>query len=64
MRPENPKVNHQVQAYRRIGDRFTWKVPLDVRNVKLSKTPDAVLERVFFRFRRTSRGDLSLSLRA
>ncbi|KAL8893571.1 MAG: hypothetical protein Q9192_005134 [Flavoplaca navasiana] len=63
MRPEDQKVNHSVKAHRRVGDQFTWKIPFDVRNVKCSKTPDAVLERVFFRFRRTSRGDLSLSLR-
>ncbi|KAL9002532.1 MAG: hypothetical protein Q9180_009968, partial [Flavoplaca navasiana] len=64
MSPEDQKVNHSVNFHRRVGDRFTWKIPFDVRNVKCSKTPDAVLERVFFLFRQTSRGILSLSLQA
>ncbi|KAL9627261.1 MAG: hypothetical protein Q9204_006697 [Flavoplaca sp. TL-2023a] len=51
MRPEDPRANHPIRENRRIGDQFTWQIPLDVRKVKSSKTPDAVLEYSNFGFR-------------
>lgn len=44
MWPEDHRVNHPLRRYRRIGDRYSWRIPLDISNVKWSKTPDAVLE--------------------
>lgn len=44
MGPRDPRHNHPLQQYRRIGDRYSWKLPLDISNVKWSKTPDAILE--------------------
>lgn len=51
MRPEDPRANQPIRENRRIGDQFTWQIPLDVRKVKSSKTPDAVLEYSTFGFR-------------
>ncbi|KAL8976048.1 MAG: hypothetical protein Q9205_007875, partial [Flavoplaca limonia] len=51
LRPGDPRANHPIRENRRIADKFTWLIPLDVRKVKSSKTPDAVLEYSTFGFR-------------
>ena len=49
MWPEEKRINHPVRKYRRLGDRFTWTIPVDSKKVEWSKTPDYVLEYASFR---------------
>lgn len=49
MWPEDKRSNHPIQAIRRFGDRYTWKIPFDTRNVRWSSTPDSVLEYACFK---------------
>lgn len=48
MWPEDQRVNHPLRQHRRIGDRYSWKIPLDISSVKCSGAPDAVLEYAAF----------------
>lgn len=48
MWPEDNRRNHPIRRRRRIGDRFTWTIPFDTREVQTSKTPDYVLEYACF----------------
>ena len=48
MWPEDNRRNHPIRRRRRIGDRFTWTIPFDTREVRTSKTPDYVLEYACF----------------
>ncbi len=49
MWPEEECCNHPVRKRRRIGDRYTWMIPFDTKNVEPSKTPDYVLEYACFK---------------
>ena len=55
MWPEEQRCNHPIRERRRVGDRYTWTIPFDTRNVEPSKTPDYVLEHACFKM------DLSMS---
>ena len=44
IRLEEHHLNHPIRKYRRVGDRFTWTIPFDTKNVQWSETPDQVLE--------------------
>lgn len=55
MWPEDRRINHPIQELRRIGDRYTWIIPLDVSNVMWSRTPDFVLEHACFRIEGTEK---------
>ncbi|KAL8683009.1 MAG: hypothetical protein Q9186_001004 [Xanthomendoza sp. 1 TL-2023] len=48
MWPEDERFNHSIQETRRVGDRYTWKIPFDTRYVKWSSTPECVLEHACF----------------
>ena len=48
MWPEERNVNHPIQSFRRVGDKYTWVIPFDTRNVEWSKRPDWVLEHACF----------------
>lgn len=43
LRLEEHHPNHLIRKYRRVGDRFTWTIPFDTKNVQWSKIPDQVL---------------------
>ncbi len=46
--PEEKRLNHPIKHTRRVGDRFTWTIPLNTEGVTGSKTPDYVLEHACF----------------
>ncbi|MCJ1402670.1 hypothetical protein MMC11_005890 [Xylographa trunciseda] len=46
--PEEEKSSHPIQRSRRVADRLSWIIPLDVRNVSWSRTPDSALEYATF----------------
>ena len=46
--PEDKRRNHPIRERRRVGDRYTWTIPFDTRQVQTSKTPDYVLEYACF----------------
>ena len=46
--PEDKRGNHPIRARRRVGDGYTWTIPLDTKKVQTSKTPDYVLEHACF----------------
>ncbi len=48
MWPEEKRLNHPIRHTRRVGDRFTWTIPLNTEGVTGSKTPDYVLEHACF----------------
>ena len=48
MWPEEKRRNHPIRERRRVGDRYTWTIPFDTRQVDSSKTPDYVLEHACF----------------
>lgn len=48
MWPEEKHINHPMRERRRVGDRYTWIIPFDTREVEWSKTPDYVLEYACF----------------
>jgi len=48
MWPEEKRLNHPIRHTRRVGDRYTWTLPLDTKGVAWSKTPDYVLEHACF----------------
>lgn len=35
---------HPIHEVRRVGDRYTWIIPFDTKNVRQPKTPDMVIE--------------------
>ncbi|KAL8992729.1 MAG: hypothetical protein Q9169_006881 [Polycauliona sp. 2 TL-2023] len=43
IRPEDQRVNHPFQQHRRIGDKYTWMIPVDIDKIEGSSTPDTVL---------------------
>ncbi len=45
---ETAKANHPLKRHRRVGDRYTWTIPLKPLNVQHSRTSDLVLERSTF----------------
>lgn len=45
---EERRLNHPIRTYRRVGDRFAWKMPFDTENVQQSTIPDYVLEYACF----------------
>ena len=53
--PEDTRRNHPIRERRRIGDHYTWTIPLNTQGVESSKTPDYVLEYSCFKM------DLSMS---
>lgn len=57
--PEDWKVNHSIQPYRRIGDRYTWTISLDTSKVSWSQTPDYVLEHSCFWYRQLRKKNTS-----
>ena len=58
MWPEEKSSNHPIRERRRVGDRFTWTIPLDTKQVEFCNTPDYVLEYSSFKMGETERGDL------
>ena len=44
MWPEDKRRNDPIRKRRRIGDHYTWTIPLNTEGVESSKTPDYVLE--------------------
>ena len=55
MWPEEKRRNHPIRERRRVGDKYTWTICFDTREVEWSNTPDYVLEYSGFRI------DLSMS---
>ena len=55
MWPEDTSRNDPIRTRRRIGDHYTWAIPLNTEGVVSSKTPDYVLEYSCFEM------DLSMS---
>lgn len=55
MWPEDEGLSHPIQQYRRIGDQYTWTIPLDTSKISWSRIPDAVLEHAAFELSRTPR---------
>lgn len=49
MWPEEKRYNHPIRERRRLGDRYTWTIPFNTKNVESSKTPDYVLEHACFK---------------
>ncbi len=49
MWPEDECYNHPIRKRRRIGDRYTWTIPFDTKNMEPSNTPDYVLEYACFK---------------
>lgn len=49
MWPEEQQTNQPIQSHRRVGDKYTWTIPLDISTVQRSQTPDYVLEHACFR---------------
>ena len=45
---EEEHDNRPLEEYRRVGDRYTWKIPLDILRVQWSKVPDFVIEYASF----------------
>ena len=48
MWPEDKKDNHPIRRYRRVGDRFSWVIQFDTREITWSQNPDFVLEHACF----------------
>lgn len=48
MWPEEQRSNHPIRHDRRIGDRFSWVIPLDISQVEWPKKPDFVVETACF----------------
>ena len=48
MWPEDKRRNDPIRKRRRIGDHYTWTIPLNTKGVESSKTPDYVLEYSYF----------------
>ena len=48
MWPEDKRHNHPIRERRRIGDHYTWIIPLNTEGVESSKTPNYVLEYSYF----------------
>ena len=44
MWPEDMGPNHPIQERRRIGDHYTWTIPLNTIGVESSRTPDNVVD--------------------
>lgn len=44
LKDNEAKFNHPIRFARRIGDRYTWTIPLDTRGVEWPKTSDSVIE--------------------
>lgn len=42
--PEDQPSHRSMLKVRRLGDRFTWIIPLDTGDVEHAATPDSVLE--------------------
>ena len=48
MWPGDQCPNHSIRDTRRVGDRYTWIIPLDTRPVQRSKISNSVLENSYF----------------
>ena len=46
--PEECPSNHGLSGLRRIGDKYTWVIPLDTNGIPPSKVPDSVIEHSVF----------------
>ena len=44
LKDEEARFNHPIRFTRRIGDRYTWTIPLDTRGVVWPKSSESVLE--------------------
>ncbi len=40
--------NHPLRNSRLVGDRFTWTIPFNTKNVTWSRTPDYILKHADF----------------
>ena len=49
MWPEEKCHNHPIRERRRLGDRYTWIIPFDTKNLESSRTPDYVLKHACFK---------------
>ena len=44
MWPGDHRLNHPMREHRRVGDKYTWIIPLNISDVERAKIPDYVLE--------------------
>jgi hypothetical protein len=51
MRPEDHDPSTSIQPIRRLGDRFSWTIPLSTQDVERPQQPDLVLEYSSFTLR-------------
>ena len=42
------KENSPFQVYRRVRDRYTWMIPIDVDNIEAPMSPDDALQNMAF----------------
>ena len=50
---EEETSSHPFQAQRRVGDKFTWTIPLPAEGVRSSPVPDSVIEYSCFSIRKS-----------